>query len=321
MRVGVRVNLLIAPADRERTLRLAKELGVQWLGVQVSWRDFQGDPDREIDWRFLDDAVREAHGQGFQLLLSVTKAPLWARGANRPAAYGNFVAALVSRYKGQVQAIEVENEPNLGAEWGGRCDPVAYTAVLKEAYRRIKAIDPAVVVISAGLTPTGVSNGVTAIDDVAFLQQVQAAGGLAYCDAVGAHASGFNNPPEAQPNSRCPDNPKFGCHASFYVLRYRELQAIAGPKPLWVTEAGYAATHEPQRGYEYARDNREDALGDYLAATLKLMRGDGVGACFWWNLNYAPLAPGSEQAAFGLLDQNWSPRAHYHRLKNELGSR
>ncbi|MBU0494042.1 MAG: hypothetical protein KKB13_19505, partial [Chloroflexi bacterium] len=106
-----------------------------------------------------------------------------------------------------------------------------------------------------------------------------------------------------------------------YILRYRELQAIAqaAGKPLWVTEVGYAATTEPQPGYEYARDNREDALGDYLAATLKLMRADGVGAAFLWNLNYAPLAPGSEQAAFSLVDQNWSPRTHYHRLKGEIG--
>ena len=319
MRIGVRANLLIVPADRERTLRLAKELGVQWLGVQVAWQDFQGDPQREVDWRFLDEAVHEASSQGFKLMLSVTKAPTWARGAGRPVAYGNFVAALLSRYKGQVQAIEVENEPNLATEWGGRCDPVAYVAVLQEAYRRIKAIDPAVVVISAGLTPTGVNNGNTALDDVGFLSQVKAAGGLQFCDAVGVHASGFNNPPEAQPNSRCAENPRFGCHASFYILRYRELQAVAGGKPLWVTECGYASTRDPQPGYEYARDNREDALGDYLAATLKLMRADGVGACFWWNLNSAPLAPGSEQAAFGLLDQNWSPRAHYHRLKGELG--
>ncbi|MBU0495434.1 MAG: cellulase family glycosylhydrolase, partial [Chloroflexi bacterium] len=322
LRVGVRANLLIAPADRERTLRLAQELGVTWLGQQVVWRDFEG-VQGQRDWRFLDDAVQAASSQGFKLLLSVTKAPAWAQSGSRidPAAYGDFVAALVGRYRGQVQAIEVYNEPNLAAEWGAPCDAAAYAALLKEAYRRIKAVDPAVVVVSAGLTPTGVSDGYTAIDDVVFLQQLQAAGALQFCDAVGAHVSGFNNPPNAPAwcSSRCAENPLYGCHASFYVLRYRELQAIAGRKPLWVTECGYAATNEPQPGYEYARDNPEVLLGDYLAETLKLLRTDGVGACLWWNLNYAPLAPGSEQAAFSLIDQNWSPRTHFHRLKGEVG--
>ncbi|MBU0493822.1 MAG: cellulase family glycosylhydrolase, partial [Chloroflexi bacterium] len=217
MRVGVRANLLIAPADRQRTLDLAAALGIQWLGQQVIWRDFEGMPGQR-DWRFLDEAVHEANGRGFKLLLSVTKAPAWAQSGSRidPAAYGDFVAALVGRYKGQVQAIEVYNEPNLAAEWGGPCSAAAYAALLKEAYRRIKAVDPAVVVVSAGLTPTGVSDGYTASDDVGFLQQLKAAGGLAFCDAVGAHVSGFNNPPNAPVNSRCGENPMYGCHASFY---------------------------------------------------------------------------------------------------------
>ncbi|MBU0493547.1 MAG: hypothetical protein KKA73_31265 [Chloroflexi bacterium] len=321
LRVGVRANLNIAPADRERTLRLAHELGVQWIGDQVAWRDYQGEPG-EIRWGFLDDAVQAASSQGFKLLLSVTKAPGWAltNDGPDPVAYGEFVAALVGRYKGQVQAIEVYNEANLASEWGTAVNPAAYARLLQTAYRRIKAVDPAVVVVSSGLTPTGVNDPWVALDDVAFLQQVQAAGGLKFCDAVGAHASGFNNPPEAQPGSRCAENPRFGCHDSFYILRYRALQAVAGGKPLWVTECGYAATNDPQPGYEYARDNREDALGDYVAATIKLLRADRVGACFWWNLNYAPLAPGSEQAAFSLIDQNWSPRTHYHRLKGEIGA-
>ncbi|MBU0492527.1 MAG: cellulase family glycosylhydrolase, partial [Chloroflexi bacterium] len=319
-RIGVRANLLIAPADRQRTLDLAADLGVRWIGQQVVWRDFEG-ARGQVDWRFLDEAINEASARGFQLLLSVTKAPAWAQNGSRidPAAYGDFAAALVGRYRGQVQAVEVYNEPNLAAEWGGPCDAGAYAALLQAAHRRIKAVDPAVMVVSAGLTPTGVNNPDTAIDDVAFLRQVQAAGGLQFCDAVGAHVSGFNNPPEAPPGSRCAENPLYGCHASFYVLRYRELQAIAGQKPLWVTECGYAATRDPAPGYEYARDNPEHVLGDYLAATLKLLRQDGAGAVLVWNLNYAPLAPRAEQAAFGLVDANWAPRSHYHRLKAEVG--
>ncbi|MBU1749879.1 MAG: glycoside hydrolase family 5 protein, partial [Chloroflexi bacterium] len=326
-RLGVRVNLLITPADRERTLNLAQELGVIWLGQQVVWRDFEG-VQGQRDFRFLDDAVHEASARGFKLLLSVTKAPRWAYQGDAidPGAYADFCAALAARYNnpaqpgpGQVQAIEVYNEPNLAAEWGAPCNAVAYAALLKRAYAAIKGVDRRIVVVSAGLTPTGVYDPYVALDDVAFLQQVKAAGGLAACDAVGVHVSGFNNPPEATVNSRCGENPMYGCHASFYVLRYRELQAIAGQKPLWVTECGYASTRDPAPGYEYAQDNPENALGDYLAATVKLLRGDGAGAVFWWNLNYAPLAPGSEQAAFSLVDQNWAPRAHYHRLKAEVG--
>ena len=55
------------------------------------------------------------------------------------------MAALAEHYQGRVQAIEIWNEQNLADENGGRGrseNAGHYVELLKEAYTRIKAIDP-----------------------------------------------------------------------------------------------------------------------------------------------------------------------------------
>ena len=61
---------------------------------------------------------------------------------------------------GTVQAIEVWNEVNLDREWGGgpitRQTATDYVRLLGMSYDAIKAADPNITVITAGLSPTGV---------------------------------------------------------------------------------------------------------------------------------------------------------------------
>ena len=71
----------------------------------------------------------------------------------------------------------------------------------------IKAADPRAIVVSAGLSPTSVHNGVTSIDDRAYLHAMYEAG-LAYaCDAIGSHPYGYANPPEVYPLAEAPWEP------------------------------------------------------------------------------------------------------------------
>jgi hypothetical protein len=107
------------------------------------------------------------------------------------AAYCGTVAG---RYAGRIAAYQVWNEPNLSREWGSRPpDAAAYSGLLRACAEAIRAADPAAIVISAGLAPTGTNDDSARPDDV-FLQQMYDAGFQQWADVVGMHAPGYSAP-------------------------------------------------------------------------------------------------------------------------------
>jgi hypothetical protein len=90
--------------------------------------------------------------------------------------YGDFVETVVKRYRGRVRYYQLWNEPNIYPEWGEqRVDPVGYTELLCEGYRRAKAADPDVVILSGALAQTIDLSG-RDFNDLLFLQQMYDAG-------------------------------------------------------------------------------------------------------------------------------------------------
>jgi hypothetical protein len=180
--------------------------------------------------------------------------------------------------------------------------------MLCSAYAAIKGADPNMVVVAGALTPTGVNDGSTAIDDVAYLQRMYGTGRLKNCsDAIGAHPSGYNNPPDAKFGYSDPTAPSFKNHPSFFfrdtMERYRDVMVANGDsgKRVWPTEFGWASTSSPVTGYEYARDNTPPEQAEFLVRAYQMARNWGwVGPMFLCNLNFGITNPGSELAAFGI---------------------
>ena len=116
--------------------------------------------------------------------------------------------------EGAVYAIANQLE---GGGRGGKLNAGRYVQLLAAAYSAVKSVDPAAVVVSGALTPTGVNDGDIAIDDRAYLEQMYQAGLARYCDAVGAHPSGYNNPPDAEWQSYSdPATPNCKGHPSWF---------------------------------------------------------------------------------------------------------
>ena len=301
--------------DRTGAIAMTKAMGFNWIKFQLPWKDFEGAQGAR---NFPDDVISQLNANGIKVLLSVVKAPNWARPGNsdfsvegppaNPQTYADFVGALAAHYKGQVQAIEVWNEQNLWYEWGHEpLDPNRYVDLLCKAYSAIKNADPSITVVSGALTPTGLNDGSTAIDDLTYLQRMYAAGAKRCFDAVGAHPSGYNNPPDAKFGYSDPAEPSFKNHPSFFfrdtMERYRGVMAANGDsgKRVWPTEFGWASTPNPVGGYEYARDVSQDEQAQYIVRAYQMMKAWGwVGPAFLWNLNYNLTAPGKELAAFGI---------------------
>ncbi len=170
--------------------------------------------------------------------------------------FGNAMATMAQSQRGFVEAYEIGNEPNLDASYGWTESPNAadYAALLCVAYDRIKAIDPDVRIISAGLAPTGrVTNtwgshaGHNGFyqDEREFLKEFITAGGGDCLDAVGYHPVGFSADYDAEPDVNLGD-PTTDCTNGFCFRGVEKIYEIMqarglGDKTVWATEMGWLA--------------------------------------------------------------------------------
>lgn len=193
----------VEPEKRARSLQMIASAGFRWIRQSFPWYDIEihgkGDfEDRRHEphrsaWDKYDNIVELAEAHDLAIIARLEAPPEWsrhdgvARGAFGPpdniADYGDYVAAVVSRYAGRIRFYQIWNEPNIYPEWGNHpVDPEAYTAMLCLAYDRVKAADPQAVVISGAMAPTaelGTWNpGYEGnnLMDVVFLQRMYDAG-------------------------------------------------------------------------------------------------------------------------------------------------
>ena len=311
--------------DRGAAIGAVKNMGFNWVKFQLPWKDFEGQRGQR-NWP--DDIIGDLNGNGLNVLVSIVKAPDWARPGNTdrsvegppadPGTYASFVGEFAARYCGRVQAIEVWNEQNLDYEWGREpLDPARYVRLLAAAYGAIKRACPSTVVVSGALTPTGAPPPV-AMDDYTYLERMYQAGLRNYADAIGAHPSGFNVAPDVPGGAPACDfirgqgslyvGPCNSPHHSWSFRStmegYRNIMARYGDgnKRIWPTEFGWAAGWTGRPGYEYAQDNTPDEQAQWTVRAYQMMRNWGfVGPAFLWNLNYNQSQPGSELAQWGIM--------------------
>ena len=322
----------------EDTVDAIQDLGFQWLKQQIEWKKFEV-AEGQYDWAEIDRLVETCNENGIYLLLSVVKAPDWARGPNpdtsvegppaNPQDFADFVGAMATRHRGRIHAYEIWNEQNLHYEWGNeQLDAARYVRLLAAAYSAIKAADPQALVISGALTPTGGDGGVRAVEDATYLRQMYQAGFQNYCDAVGAHPSGYNIPPGVEwqtyqdPSAGFRglwDTPHYSWSFRGVLETYRQIMVENGDagRLIWVTEFGWAVESEPPAGREYAADNTLSEQRDWTVRAFQMGKSWGwVGPMFLWNLNFRQIVPWSEQGMWSILAYDGSPLPVYIALRD-----
>jgi hypothetical protein len=281
------------PELAERDLLKVKDMGFTWVKQVFGWRDIELEKGK-FDWSHTDHIVYTANRYGdIDLLIRVDFQPEWARkGCSfmgppmNMKDYGDFLTALVTRYKGRIRAYQIWNEPNLAREW---CDqkpnPAEYATMLKTAYAAVKAADPDALVISGGMSPTGTDDN-TAMPDIKFYTELyKAMGGKSagYFDLLGAHAAGFHAAPEVSPDEAAANKALYGGERFFtfrHVEDVRQVMVQNGDqdKQMAVLEFGWtsdrvhpdyawhAVTEEQKadylvRAYQYAKQNYTPWMG------------------------------------------------------------
>jgi len=194
---------------REKSVQMVAAAGFHWLRQEFPWEDIEihgkGDfQDRRHEpyrsaWDKYDHIVALAEQVGLEIVPRLSNPPAWtradgdARGTFAPpdnlADWGDYVYAVVSRYRGRIHYYQLWNEPNIYPEWGEQpVDPEGYTRLLCEGYRRAREADPSVVILSGALAPTvslhpgpGPALG---LSDFVFLQRMYDAGAAACFDVL-----------------------------------------------------------------------------------------------------------------------------------------
>ena len=310
---GIQVDPMNVPGN----VSPVANMGFRWVKFQMPWKDVEPNPG-SYSWGGWDGRIDAYAAAGIKVMLSIPKAPDWARPSNtdrgvegpaaNPQDYANFVAAVAARYKGKVQAIEIWNEQNMDYEWGREpLDPARYMEMLKASYNAIKAVNPDMIVISGAMTPTGAPPPV-AMDDVQYLQAMYANGLKNYSDAIGAHPSGFANPPDAKlPEGNLPDK-GYDDHRSFFFREtmesYRNIMVQNGDaaKTIWPTEFGWPVLRYDDGRFPFAAENSLETQSQYTVRAYQMMKSWGwVGTAFLWNLDYNITAAGTELSNFGIM--------------------
>jgi len=315
---GIHMFIADHPATTERDLRMAVDGGFHWQKSLFQWNEIEGAGKGQFDWSDSDRVVSASSAAGLKVLARLDFEPTWARkdqAHNGPPDnyqdYWDFVSAFVSRYRGQVQAIEVWNEPNLDREWGNQPinaqSAADYVRLLGGAYSAAHRADPNIVVVSAGLSPNGVTDGHSA-DDLQYLQWMYAAGLKGKFDVLGAHAN-TQAPDPLAPLESLKDFP----HPSFYFRRIEQLrQAMVdngdAAKQVWLTEWGWTsdsvhpaykwfAVSEQKKAdnlvaaFQYARENWASWIGVMTVWTLPDPTWDQSREEYWWAIANPDGAP------------------------------
>jgi len=254
--VNVFLEQEVEPEKRERAVQMIAEAGFHWLRQEFPWEDIEihgkddfedrrHEPHRSA-WEKYDNILDLAEQYGLEVVPRLSNPPAWTRadgdaqGTYAPpddlADWGDYVYAVVSRYRGRVRYYQLWNEPNIYPEWGERpVDPDGYTQLLCEGYRRAKEADPDAVIVSGALAPTvslhpgpGPALG---LNEFVFLQRMYDAGAAACFDVLAVNDYMLWSGPT--------DHRLRPLNVSFSRPIYlREIMVANGDaaKPIWISE-------------------------------------------------------------------------------------
>jgi len=263
--INVFLEQEVEPAKRERILQMVSEAGFHWIRQEFPWEDIEiegkGDfEDRRHEphrsaWEKYDHIVELAEKYGLEIVARLSNPPAWSRAAGNASGsgappddfkdYGDFVAAVVGRYKGRIRYYQIWNEPNIYPEWGNNpIDPEGYVELLKIAYTRTRQADPDCIIISGALAQTielgdCIGGYNCNLNDFLFLQRMYDAGAKDYFDILAINDYGmWSGPYDRRMRPRV-----INFSRPMYI---RDIMVKNGDaaKPIWFTEMNWNAIPE-----------------------------------------------------------------------------
>jgi len=313
---------------REQTVKMAKEAGIGWAKILFSWEgiepkkgQFLDDQYRKSTWEKYDQIVDLCQKYGLRIIARLDRAPDWARQdkslkTGPPADfndYGDFVYAVVSRYKGRIQHYQIWNEPNIWPEWGDQpVDPEGYVQLLRVAYQRAKEADPNCLILSAPLAQT-LEKSPRNLNELDYLDAMYQAGAKDNFDILFANGYGFDRPPSDPPHPEVLNLARITLLPQV-MERHGDIQ-----KAVWLNEFGWNAAPEdyPPDKLQWRRVS-EEQQAKYTYEGIELARSWGwIGVInLWYFRQVGDILPQeSSSYYFRIVDVDFTPRLVYYKLQ------
>jgi hypothetical protein len=290
----------MAQADVDKTMDMLRATNVTAVRLMIPWAGVEP-TQGNLNWSSIDKTVNSAASRNIAVVGVVNSTPQWAVASGgqylsgRPASpevYGEFVAKFVARYPGKVAAVEIWNEQNAVTFYTPAPDPAGYVDLLKAAYPKVKAINPSIAVLCGGLGAV-IDWGTSAINPVAYVTQMYAAGAKPYFDALSYHPYQYSlkfSGGMAVTNSPVQQ-----------LMQMRQVMIANGDedKKIWATEYG-----QPASSGGAATQN--EFIADILVKWQELPY---TGPVFIYTTRDRNTGSISAEDTFGVYQTDWTPKA------------
>lgn len=293
----------------------ARLLGFSHIKQTFAWDDIELNRGA---WHFeqTDIIVEQAEAYGLQLVVRLSDVPDWAHPSLPPKDDGDYIDAppddwsdwvefcgrVAERYVGRVVAYQIWNEPNLTREWGNKPPNAGeYVEFLRLCSEAIRQYDAEVILISAGLSPTGQYDDIAHRDDM-YLQEMYNAGFQQYIDVVGVHAPGHSVPEYGPDDAERDGRGRWMAFRRIEDLRKVMIANGDAARQMAILEVGYTTdtrdsiytwfavdeatqARNLQDAFRYAAENWRPWIGLMSAIYLAKPAWTSDDEQFWWSFN------------------------------------
>jgi hypothetical protein len=314
----------VSVADYDRELALLQEAGADSVRADIGWASLeQSGKGQWSDWyvKRADEFFKRARARGLKVIVTLSDSPCWASSApdagdctgswwdrgvqkwapRNPADYADAAAWVAARWKNDLAALEIGNEPNDTAYFKA-ADPVGeYAAMVKAAYGPIKAVAPELPVVV----------GAVSWSDRGWLERMYDKGIAGHYDGISIHPyNEWRNPNDAW-------QPQWKTYSFLSGVKWvRELMVAKGDsdKGLWLTEFGFSTCGTANKVCVDAQQQAE-----YTKESFRIAAGwSYVRAAMVYNLRNIDDTPNNRLSQFGLVNHDFSPKPAYAAFKEAL---
>lgn len=258
---------------------LMKEAGISWVRSDVDWRYWELKPGEfNPQYDRLVDAPLKA-GLHFLPILPGDPPKFGKWPWEHLDAYGKFVRRCAEKYARSIQYWEVYNEPDAGSHWCPSAEK--YAPLLKRSWQELKAVNPELKVVYAGLVGANVD----------WVERTFRKGAHQYFDVMNYHP--YTSMPEL-------------IFASARQLRELMTRYGVGDKPIWITEIGWPTTPLLDFYLEVLPVAVREAGLNPAECTVALVCTQRAGSPSAWTTTPVNSFPNSRESA-GLPSKNSRP--------------
>jgi hypothetical protein len=324
-RFGVGINFHdAAPGDVEKLLDAARDTGATLVKFRFDWNALEPEKGGTFQWPIYDRIVREARQRGLTVVGILGNTPRWATRlpnskealewrnsaplAKELPAWENYVRRVVGRYKNDVQAWQVWENPATYNFRGGEAKD--YRVLTRRASEIARAGDPKAVIFAA--EPGGVNLG--------FVNELQRNGLLPHVNGVALYpVSQWQPGVVAQPEEtllpvatlvKDPD-----MRGEEYWVGGLSRLSLETPDLQLPKADTLFRTKDHDLRRRLAQTFTPAAQADYLVRSMTLSLASGVDKIFWTSLRDEPVYdlvdPVNSQYGGGLLRPDMTPRPSY----------